>query len=343
MIVLHRVPPFPGNPQQLGVSETTLWLRGVFPSLYTSSPFHGAGHIVELEPLALAMIRRLWAHDIDVNVNILLQALYGHDALWGAPFAAFCGQTDQPFRSKEDLSAHAIKFLLRQRGEPEEHCDRVGRAILCTNPFEIPSKIEEIVLRALDLSNLMGPYEDFSEKWDRLRQETQEASGQPVDVKTWAVQAAGYLALYLWLMLELTPEARTEVGASRFHLEALRNILRKLQEAMGSIQVIGKLGVAQDFLPDTDLVQCLLVVIDPQPTLGGLLQSTKQAKAIYGDQAVVLHLPGKPEALPVPDKTFDRFYLDRVSGDKHWSDKPWSKEIKRVLRPGGAVVVVHPG
>lgn len=313
--VMQKPPVFPGDPERLRLSPLSLRLRKVVSSWYCSAEWHGFSHVIEFEPVMILLIEKMRAHSITIDADVCLQAWYGHDAGWGVPFQDLAPASGgAAFNSKEEFSAVVTRGWLLRQGAHSEHANRVYQTIMATD-FRTPLEtVEQKCIRACDLSNLVGPYADFSANWDRLCKEQEDALATTIDPRQWARMATNYLSLFLWCYIELTPEAHDDRGVSLFHQEALGNILRKLRTVLcHSVWIVGK--IAKDGrpmpAPPAGTETIVVVSIDTDPTMERMMALMGESKRITnGTSTVPILLPGTVESMPLADGELDDFIVD---------------------------------
>lgn len=219
-------------------------VREEAPMFYAPLPYHGWSHIEETERYALALIERCKKYNVQINKAALLLAVYLHDAFYSVPPGFFRVDTGQKVTSREMFAAEfARRYLLEYLGVPAELAEGVYSIIMATHFSVIPDTPEAMLMRAADLANLAGPYDIFGQNWYSLYRENCLINGQALTEEEFALKTAGFLPLYLWAKLQLTPEYYNDRGASAFHTGAVGNIVRKVREVCGEvIRVVAEVG-----------------------------------------------------------------------------------------------------
>ncbi len=197
-------------------------------------PYHGIHHVHQVRENAAKYVLRCHRYGVEVDEYALDHAILCHDLLFGIDPASF------HFESREDLAAFYSKNLLLKLGASEEHAAYVAQIILSTKVNVLPLEVEEIIMRAADLDNLVGSYQSVVDQTARLYQEHRLLSRTPVSYSEFVVGSLVHLSGYSWPMLELTPEARTGEGRSRWHQDLAINLQRLYQstrEGDGDVEV----------------------------------------------------------------------------------------------------------
>lgn len=205
--------------------------------------YHGWAHIEETERYALALIERCKQYNVQVNEAALLLAVYLHDAFYAVPPGYFMNRFGRLIKTREMFAAELARQYLQDRfGLPADLTEAVYEIIMATHFSVIPETPEAMLMRAADLANLAGPYNAFSQNWDCLYKESCLINGSEVGEEDFALKTAGFLPLYLWAKIRLTPEYFDVRGASAFHTGAMGNIVRKVRETCGDVRVVAEVG-----------------------------------------------------------------------------------------------------
>lgn len=294
-------------------------------------PFHSWEHPLQVRSDALALVARCRESGTEVDSVAVEQAALLHDVFH------ILDPSVLGFDSREGLAASYAYNLLRRLGAPEAHARKVERIVWATHALAEPQTVEEIVLRAADLRNLAGTYEEFRASTERLYLEHKGMGGKETSFAQFALRSIDHLALYAWRLFKLTPQALNSRGASDWHERLMQNMIRLNSELCGGRdRLIVSLYTGPTCFPPVSLAraasdQVLLVAVNSDPALlEETLQATRNMKARGIIKAPAIFLPGTTDALPLPDQSCDEVVVSAEASD--------SPEIRRVLRKNGKLV-----
>lgn len=308
-----------------------------------SNPYHNWNHILEVEEYAERFLVRCQRCGVTVDKFVLLASIYLHDAHISVPpnFFFTSGSSPAPITSREMFAAEFARQWLTERFHlPEELVDRVYGTILATHVSVVPQTPEQMLMRAADIANLGGPYDSFGANWERLLEEYPLMTGASISRKEFALKTASFLALYLWLRIELTPRYFNARGASAFHTDALCNITRKVgQECGGTTTILAEVGCGQNpivFEADYQDEQMVYIGVDTQlsffPRTFPHIDAKRKTGCPIGP---VFLIPGESANLPLHNQMVDRLIYRNA----------WALidlfEIVRVLKRDGELIVVE--
>ena len=276
----------------------------------STHPYHNwEHHVGPMFQAAQALGARCRRHGVHLDMQVLETAVLFHDALFHVEPDCL------GFKSREHLAAAYAGKLLRRAGAPEDFAARVEETILATNVEFEPATPEEKAIRALDLTNIGGPYWSFLANTQLLCEEAKKQRGGNLSFTDFARGSIHFLGGYIARMVELTPEARDEQGRSTWHMAGVRNLVKLFQDIMTPgedarvvLQVPVQSGAA--------LLSPLRVLHDNDFLIGvssgDLYAAHKEWNALRAErqsQAPGVFLPGTPDAIPVPDQMCDEVYL----------------------------------
>lgn len=329
----HVIP----GPEARPAHEITAAARGELDEVYLSnaaSPYHGILHPHEVWQRVQEIVARVEQGGIDVDEVALERATLLHDALGHLNPKVF------GFQSAEELAAHFTYNFLIAQGCPEEEARKAERIVLATNPHYEPQTIEEKIIRAADLHGLGASYAEFRSGTDKLHREAAIRSGVVLPLNEFIDRQFGYLKLFVWPMLELTPDARDERGGSSWHTRTIANLARIAAEVQPKSEREFRV-VAEVFNQATEATEpasssaekvfYIALANDDEVrerVLGGLIQS-------HSTDTLSFAIPGHEGGLSLPDQFCDEVRLPRPTTDG-------LKEASRVLRSGGILEVTLP-
>jgi len=195
--------------------------------LYCLLPYHSWEHVEETRQAASTLVSRCKAAGVEADQVALDHAIICHDLLYAVEPRYLA------FGSREEFAARYAYTTLRELGAPEAHARKVENIILATHAMAEPKSVEEILMRAADLSGIAGEYEEFKRNTHKLHAEAQALRGREIPFKEFVINNLNFLSLYAWRYLELTPQAHNQGGSSVWHSQAMDNITRLFAEAHG--------------------------------------------------------------------------------------------------------------
>ena len=283
--------------------------------LYTNLPYHNWQHALTVHDRALAILQKIQSlTDVDINVNIIELATYGHDACFGADIKGF--------KSQEHFTAHIIENMLRKDYD-EDFVSAVTQAILATNPWIEPISIEAKILRAADMGGLMH-YDIYREDFNKLMQEN-EANNE----REFLLKSLNFLALYIWPSVHLTPNYYNTRGTSAWHSNTISNIIRHYRELFDE-PVIVEIGSGANPCVLFEEIEGLVIGVEPDKT------ARKDAiSLLWGNKKTELIVPGTGAIIPVEEAIDSLRYYNVVL--RH-TEALNSNEINR-LKPQNVEII----
>lgn len=181
--------------------------------------YHNFSHVQDVLDSAENILQRTEDHDIEVDEDVIIAAVYFHDA-WYQKDPEELG-----FETREDVSKKVARDELEDMGYDEDFIVGVEDCIESTKHHSMPEEDspEQIVMRAADLRGLMADYDEFIENTEALRDEYETIHGEKRSYEKWFEDVLNVLDHYGAQKLELTPEGETEEGLSEFHAELGKN------------------------------------------------------------------------------------------------------------------------
>lgn len=293
------------------------------------APYHGVSHPDKVWEKALILINRCEKYGIAVNGDDLRNAIELHDALAHLP-ARMLG-----FNSAEELAAKVAFHFLQGCGYTEAAASRISNIVMATNPDVRPVTREEIIMRAADLWNIGSSYPEFKEASHALHQEAINSAGRDIPFTCWARGAFLHLQRFLWPMLELTPEAKDEVGRSTWHTNAICNLTSLWRETYGKDKPI-----VAEFFPRGEIQPRMLtpkefyIALHPDEDARDASMEKIHKEALIYDGAAFA-LPAAIGVFPIPNETCSTFISHDPSPES-------LHEALRVTRKGGTIIVDAP-
>lgn len=285
-------------------------------------PYHGVSHPGAVLKHAQQLCARLRDAGIEVDETALRRALVLHDSL------AHLNPELLGFRTSEELAANVVYRFSKNSGASEAEARRAEGIVLATSPHFRPRTPEEIVARTSDLANVAAGYESFSRATLKLHEENALRVGRVTPFEQWLPRSFQYLGLFLWPMLELTPQAYDSMGRSHWHTRALTNIIRMWRETYGGSRpvVVEVMEANQLKRRWNGAADVLWIGVQKDERDREDLSAAMEASE-GGTQIVV---PGSGARMPLPDRCVDEILLSGDSEDLR-------REAERVAREGAQV------
>lgn len=188
-------------------------------------PYHNFAHAL----LAVERGREIIAHchedGVEINGDVVYYALLFHDA----GYQEDCLKGD--YKTKEEYAAFLAGEALNKIGLPADLIKQVQATIISTHRDAEFTTNEAMAVRAADLSNLGGSYEDFLNNTWLLKKEAEMMSGQEISWEDWGQRTKDLIEFYLKQDIHLTHAYADEHGQSIFHQKARVNLERFLEES----------------------------------------------------------------------------------------------------------------
>lgn len=295
-------------------------------------PYHNIGHPQDVRDHARKLVERCKKAGISVEELVVELGALLHDALSDVDPKLFGHD------SSESLAAFVSKNLLINLGVPLETAEKVSQGIKATNALVNPQTVEEKILRAADLREMSASYNEFRANSLKLKHEAELRRGVTIDLWSSTVSQCKYLQLYLWRMIELTPDALDSDGRSVWHTIAMRNILGLAEESSASrdrtVRVIvteigedGKIMVPES-APKEDI--CFIALSPKEELREAALKNLRALQQHAGaDPTYGFILPGTAETIPLPEQSVDEIMIQATAGNL--------AELARVLKRKGEV------
>ncbi len=286
-----------------------------------SMPFHGEHHPeAVLDQVYLEYLPRCRKAGIPIDVAALGRAAKFHDALMHVDPRLL------NFPSPEHLAAVLTTNQALSEGCSKAEAERCGKIVMATHPDVRPTTPEEIIIRAADLANLAGNYQEFESATHLLHKEAQLRRGDSIAFERWLPGAYAYLRKYLYPMLELTPAARDQEGRSAWHTAVLSNISTLWAKTYQNSQCVVDVTTAEccQFPAQTpSLLYVRVHAVEEQRQR----MLTELAQVCPADAAAFV-VPGDVRRVPLPEACCHELILDQV-------DASAFNEAARVLKPHG--------
>lgn len=316
-------------------------IERLMPVLYPEMehlPYHGLEHPQHVRERARILIERCRLHGIEIDqfsVKVIEAAALLHDAL-----AAIPPQT-LGFQSAEELAAHFTFHLLIRYGVDAPTALRTAETIFGSHALCEPISIEQKILRAADLWNVGGSYPAFAEETNQLYRESLNLTGEQGSFLTFIRGSYAYLQLYLWRMIELTPEAHDSQGRSTWHMKAISNLHTLAATAIGPQEELPVRLFVFDSPAAEDVLLERYAAIDPDgPRDFRVLQAPleRQREDLLAKIREIATMgfafvtPGASRALSIPQRFCDEVHVLDATQEN-------LGELLRVLKPQGKLFV----
>jgi predicted metal-dependent HD superfamily phosphohydrolase len=187
-------------------------------------PYHNFQHALKAVERGEEIVARCHEDGVEINDGVVRYALLFHDA----GYHEDC--LKRGHKTKEEYAAFLAGEALKKVELPEDLIKKVQEAIISTHHDAEFVTNEAKAVRAADLSNFGGPYEDFLNNTWLLKKEAEMISGREISWNDWRQRTKETVEFYLKQDIHLTHAYADEHGRSLFHLRARANLERFLQE-----------------------------------------------------------------------------------------------------------------
>ncbi|MBU1974862.1 MAG: hypothetical protein KKG59_00490 [Nanoarchaeota archaeon] len=198
--------------------------RAVARRHYTDLFYHNWGHVIATEKFALQLVERCAHYEIVADRNMVSVAALFHDAGY------YEKNKKRGYDTKEKYSASIAHEELWRLRFPSVFIQNVIGCIIATEASARPKFVEQKILRAADLHQLAGEYEQFKHNNQMFKQEYELMNNCSLTDPQWLEITLNLLQQYLDEDIRLTPEHDDPAGVSEFHKLAYANLARYAQE-----------------------------------------------------------------------------------------------------------------
>ncbi|MEK7637644.1 MAG: hypothetical protein AAB402_04670 [Patescibacteria group bacterium] len=187
-------------------------------------PYHNFEHVRSVLAHAERIIADCRSEGVPIDAEVVRYAVLFHDADYAEDHRA------KGYDSKEAYAAALATTVLEPFDVDPHLIQRVQSTIMATHHAQPFSTNEEKAIRAADLANMAGLYEDFLESNRRLKAETEILSGTTMSWAEWKAGTKTTVEWYLNQDIRLTSHHDDEHGFSVFHQQAQKNLQRFLAD-----------------------------------------------------------------------------------------------------------------
>lgn len=187
-------------------------------------PYHNFEHALTVQRQAEEIIRHCREEKVLIDADVIRYAALFHDAGYSDDHRAL------GFDSKEAYAAALASQTLQQFGVADDIISRVQETIMATHRDAAFTTNEQKAVRAADLANMAGPYEEFVEANRRLKAEAELLTGNTISWVEWKAGTEKTVAWYLGQDIRLTSHHDDEHGHSAFHRRVQENLQRFLAD-----------------------------------------------------------------------------------------------------------------
>ena len=188
-------------------------------------PYHNFLHALKAAERGKEIVARCHQDGVKINGDVVHYALLFHDA----GYHEDC--IKKGYKTKEEYAAFLAGEALKKIGASPDLIQQVQEAIISTHREAEFSTNEAKAVRAADLSNLAGPYEEFLDNTWLLKREAEMMGGHEISWKDWQQRTEELIESYLKQDIHLTRAYADEQGRSIFHQRARANLKRFLEES----------------------------------------------------------------------------------------------------------------
>jgi hypothetical protein len=252
--------------------------------LFLPLPYHNADHSVEVADHCIRLVKRYNRYNPQARIDPFVAGLAGllHDIHYGRPL--------HEHKSFEERSAQLAYSMLRTLGCSEDYSREIEDAILQTHADVIPYTLLGKILRAADLKSSASSQSRFDSNFYALMTETELQRSSPVSEHDFFKGSMRFFAKYLAVMIELTPEAFNEGGASAFHENILTFIISKFRRLFPNEPVSCSIGTSEQ--------KGGLNIIISENSVDELARTPQE-------EGITFVIPLVGTRLPLPDKSCD--------------------------------------
>lgn len=187
-------------------------------------PYHNFEHALKVLERVEAIVARCQTENVPINIDVVRYAALFHDAGYIEDHRAL------GYESKESYAAALARPVLTSHGLSASTIANVERTIMATQLDAILQSNEDKAMRAADIGNLQGDYEEFVDSNRRLKAEAELLGGRPITWATWKHGTEDIVNRFLAMDIRLTSQHDDGQGNSTFHSIAKKNLDRFLAD-----------------------------------------------------------------------------------------------------------------
>jgi predicted metal-dependent HD superfamily phosphohydrolase len=188
-------------------------------------PYHNFDHVMATYAAAKRIIGHCLQENISVDETVVEFAVLFHDAGYDKDYK------HEGFASREAYATFLAEEVLSDRKIPESTIQKVKETILATRQQGEFTNVEQKIVRAADLDNMAGSYEEFRRNNLLLKQEAEMLGGKKITWSDWKRGTKNVIEYYLSQEIHLTKNYADEQGRSVFHTKTRENLERFLTDS----------------------------------------------------------------------------------------------------------------
>ena len=181
---------------------------------YTNLPYHNYKHALKVLKNARKIMTRV---NKKFNKDVIEQAILFHDAGY------HLNHKKKGFKNKEELAADIAKEVLTKFNYHIRHIKKVMRCIIATNINSKSKSIEEKIVRAADVADMIS-YKNFLKNDEKLIKEYEKLHNVKVDINKWKKTQEKIIKQYLRQRIKLSKNYYNRYSKSNFHERVKRNL-----------------------------------------------------------------------------------------------------------------------
>lgn len=207
--------------------ELEISIETIAAELYSDRlPYHNFSHALKAAERGREIVAHCHEDGVEINGDVVYYALLFHDA----GYQEDC--LKKGCETKEEYAAFLAGEALKKVGPKVDLIKQVQEAIIGTHRAAELLTNEAKAVRAADLSNLGGSYEEFLNNTWLLKKEAEMMSGQEISWNVWRQKTEELVEFYFRQDIHLTHAYADEHGQSVWHKKAKENLARFLQESV---------------------------------------------------------------------------------------------------------------
>jgi len=187
-------------------------------------PYHNFQHALKAVRRGEEIVARCHEDSVKIDDQVVYYALLFHDA----GYHEDCSKKD--YKTKEEYAAFLAGEALKKIGAKPDLIRQVQEAIISTHRDAKFATNEAKAVRAADLVNLGGSYEEFLDNTWLLKKEAEIMSGHEISWQDWREETKKLVEFYLKQDIHLTHAYADDEERSIFHQRAKANLDRFLSE-----------------------------------------------------------------------------------------------------------------
>ena len=205
-----------------------IWEEQAIQEFYDKIPYHNFEHALKVAETAMKIAEKVKniLHLSDDEIQLLRKAALWHDAWYKID------SKELFFKTKEDYSIYLMKQFYKNTLS-KENIANIASLIQATKiDFSTYTNHLQKILRASDISNLWGPYDEFEDNTRKIKQEYELLHHTPIDAMIFLKKQMEILSHFLH-----QKDVLKELYFQKEHYDFYKNLADNIQKLQKKYQL----------------------------------------------------------------------------------------------------------